>query len=162
MTPPPFRRSPLFLLATALLAGCGKPPAPPETPPAAPVVWVAAPQVGPEEWTELVGVTQPLPNSVGRVTTPIDGRVEALLVVKDDQGKVVKELHEGDEVAPGGPVVYLDDRIARLNRDKAKSALDTAGQEVAQAQLRSILRRTSWPACKTSRRPIPPWSRPSR
>ena len=61
MTPPPFRRSLVLVLATALLAGCGKPPASPETPPPAPVVWEPVPQVGPEEWTELVGVTQPLP-----------------------------------------------------------------------------------------------------
>ncbi len=34
----------------------------------------------------------------------------------------------------GDPIVYLDDRIVRLNRDKAQSAVLTAEQEVGQAQ----------------------------
>ena len=56
-------------------------------------------------------------------------------MVKNAEGKVVKQLQEGDEVAAGEPILYLDDRVLRLNRDKAKSAIDGAGQEVAQAQI---------------------------
>ncbi len=134
MTPPSFRRSPLLLAAAALLAGCSKPPAAGDTAPAAPVQWEKALDAAPEEWVELVGATQPLPGDVGRVTAPIEGRVDALLVVKNAEGKVVKQLHEGDEIAQGEPIVYLDDRILRLNRDKALSAVSTAEQEVSQAQ----------------------------
>ena len=134
MTPPPFRRSFLVLLAAALAAGCSKAPPAAETPPAAPVLWQGPLNVAPEEWVELVGATQPLPGAVGRVTAAIDGRIDALLVFKDADGKVVKELHEGDVVKAKDPVARLDDRIARFNRDKAKSAVDAAWQEVAQAQ----------------------------
>ncbi len=134
MTPTIFRRGPL-LVAAVLLAGCGKAPPGAETTPAAPVQWEKALDAAPEEWVELVGSTQPLPGAVGRVAAPIEGRVDALLVVKNAEGKVVKQLQEGDEVAAGEPILYLDDRVLRLNRDKAKSAIDSAGQEVAQAQI---------------------------
>ena len=62
-----------------------------------------------------------------------------LLVVKNAEGKVVKQLQEGDEVAAGEPIVYLDNRILRLNRDKAQSAVSSAEQDVAQAQTASNL-----------------------
>ncbi len=134
MTPPFFHRRFLLPLAAALLTGCTKAPTPPDEPPPAPVTWQAATLAAPGEWVELVGAAQPLPGNVGRITAPIEGRVDALLVVKNAEGKVVKQLHEGDEIAQGEPIVYLDDRIARLNRDKAESAVSTAEQEVAQAQ----------------------------
>ena len=82
-----------------------------------------------EEWTELVGATQPLPGNFARITAPIDGRIVSLLQKADGS-----PLHEGDEVAKGEEIAHLDDRIPRLNRDKAESAVKTAAEEKAQAQ----------------------------
>ena len=139
MTPPPIFRRILLPAVCALLTGCMKQPTPPEATPAAPVVWQKPPNVAPEEWVELVGSTQPPPGASGRVTAAVEGRVDSLLVVKNAEGKVVKQLHEGDEVTQGEPIVYLDDRILRLNRDKAQSAVLTAEQEVSQAQTANSL-----------------------
>jgi RND family efflux transporter MFP subunit len=127
---PPRRAVRLLLAAAPLLAGCAKPPAPPEgEPPPAQVVWDAPRHTNVEEWTELSGVTQPLPGHSGRVEARIDGRVAALLRAADGT-----PLQEGQEVAAGQEVGRLDDRIARLNRDKAVDALAAAGEDVAQAK----------------------------
>ena len=129
MTKHPFRRR-LMLLATVVgLAGCGAPAAPPEEAPKSPVKWEPASSVVLEEWTEIVGVTQPLPGNFARITAPIDGRIVSLLQKADGS-----PLHEGDEVAKGQEIAHLDDRIPRLNREKAESAIQTAAEERAQAQ----------------------------
>jgi RND family efflux transporter MFP subunit len=116
-------------LLAVLLAGCAQ-PAKPETPPAAPVKWEPASSVVLEQWTELVGTTQPPPECVAHITAPIEGRVVSLL--KDAAGE---PIHEGDEVKAGEVIAHLDDRIARLNLGKAESAVKTAAQDKAQAQL---------------------------
>ena len=81
-----------FGLLAALLAGCGQPPKP-EATPAAPVKWEPASSVVLEQWTELVGTTQPPPEGVAHITAPIEGRVVSLL--KNAAGE---PIHEGDEV----------------------------------------------------------------
>jgi RND family efflux transporter MFP subunit len=118
----------LLAFPIALLAGCSKPQAP-ESTPGAPVKWEPASQAVPEEWAELVGVTQPLPDCVAHVSVPVEGRVVSLL--KNAEGKT---LHEGDVVAEGEVIARLDDHIAVLNRDKAEAALKAAGEEKTQAQ----------------------------
>ena len=129
MTPLPFRWRVLSLLTVVALAGCGGPKPPPEEEPKAPVKWEPASRVVLEEWMELVGTTQPLPGCFARITAPIDGRIVSLLQKADG-----KPLREGDAVAEGEVIVRLDDRIPRLNRDKAQSLVMTAIEEKGQAQ----------------------------
>ena len=47
--------------------------------PPAPVKWEGPRQLFLEEWTELVGTTEPLPDHAARVTAPVEGRVSAVL-----------------------------------------------------------------------------------
>jgi RND family efflux transporter MFP subunit len=119
----------LLLLTALAAAGCGAPKPPAEEEPKSPVKWEPASRVVLEEWTELVGTTQPLPGAFARITAPIDGRIVSLLQKADG-----KPLHEGDEVAKGQEIARLDDRIPRLNLEKAQSAVKTAAEDRAQAQ----------------------------
>jgi RND family efflux transporter MFP subunit len=82
-----------------------------------------------EEWTELVGTTQPLPNRAARITALVEGRVTAVL-----QDAAGKPLAEGAEVKKGEPIVQLDATVARANRDKAQAAYQEAKQQVKQAE----------------------------
>jgi multidrug efflux pump subunit AcrA (membrane-fusion protein) len=116
-------------LLAVLLAGCSTQAPKAETTPAAPVKWEPAQTVALEQWTEIVGTTSPLPECVAHVTAPIDGRIDSLLEVAPG-----KFIHEGDEVTAGAVIAHLDDRIARFNLEKAKSAVETAKQDKAQAQ----------------------------
>lgn len=120
MTPPVPRRRRLALAALPALAllGCGRAETPGEekTPPA-PVKWEAPRQLVLEEWTELVGSTEPLPEHAARVTAPVEGRVLSVL-----QGAAGKPVVEGQPVRAGDVLVRLDDTVLRTQRDKAESA----------------------------------------
>ena len=116
-------------LFTVLLVGCAQ-PVKPETTPAAPVTWEPASSVVLEQWTELVGTTQPPPECIAHITAPIEGRVVSLL-----KNAVGEPIHEGDEVKDGDVIAQLDDRIARLNLSNAESAVKTAEQDKVQAQI---------------------------
>jgi RND family efflux transporter MFP subunit len=70
-----------------------------------------------EEWTELVGTTQQLPDHTARVTAPVEGRV--LSVLQDAAGKPIVE---GQMVQAGDVLVRLDDTVLRIQRDKAVTA----------------------------------------
>src|SRR5712692_5760447 len=62
-------------LLACLPLGCNRAPAAPEeTPPPAPVKWLEARQFFVEEWTEIVGTTQPLPDRAARVSAAVEGR----------------------------------------------------------------------------------------
>jgi RND family efflux transporter MFP subunit len=114
----PYRLAAGLLLA-GLLAGCrhnAEPPAEEKVPPA-PVKWEGIRQLVLEEWTELVGTTEPLPDHAARVTAPVEGRVLSVL-----QGAAGKPVAEGQQVQAGDVLVKLDDTILRVNRDKAVSA----------------------------------------
>src|SRR5947208_2189400 len=107
MTPlaPAARRARYALLLLAgLPLGCGStaPPAEEKVPPA-PVKWEAARQLFLEEWTELVGTTQPLPDHAARVTAPVEGRVVSVL-----DGAAGKPVVEGQPVKQGDVLVQLD------------------------------------------------------
>jgi multidrug efflux pump subunit AcrA (membrane-fusion protein) len=70
----------IFLALVFLNVGCNRAaPKPAEVIPPAPVKWEEARQLVLEEWTELVGSTQPLPDHAARVTSPVPGRVLAVL-----------------------------------------------------------------------------------
>lgn len=121
--------SSLILVAVLLGPGCKRSEVPPpETDPPAPVKWETPRSVKPEEWTELVGTTQPLPNHAARVTSPVSGRVLSVLPKKGD-----KVLAEGQVVEEGDVLVQLDSSAAQANLGKADAAKKVlqADREVA-------------------------------
>src|SRR5436853_5047588 len=103
MLPAPSARLALVLLA-CLPLGCNRaaPPAPEKVPPA-PVKWEGARQLFLEEWTELVGTTEPLPDHAARVTAPVEGRVLAVL-----SAAAGKPIAEGQPVKKGDILARLD------------------------------------------------------
>jgi RND family efflux transporter MFP subunit len=118
----PRRRLSLLLAGLLVLAGAtpgcqhGAAPAEEKAPPA-PVKWEGMRQMVLEEWTELVGSTEPLPDHAARVTAPVEGRVLSVL-----QGAAGKPVAEGQPVQAGDVLVRLDDTALRVQRDKAESA----------------------------------------
>ncbi len=118
------------MIMACLPAGCSRQALPAEEePPPAPVKWMEARQLFIEEWTELLGTTQALPDHAARITAPVEGRVVSVL--RDAQGRPVLE---GQPIKKGDVIVQLDDRIARANRDKAAAAEEEAKQQVEQAE----------------------------
>src|SRR4051794_39170744 len=106
------------LSAVALLPlGCHRAalPATEKIPPA-PVKWEAARQLFLEEWSELVGTTQPPPDRAARVTASVEGRVVSLL-----QGEAGKSIIEGQFVKKGEVLAQLDPTLILASRSKAES-----------------------------------------
>jgi RND family efflux transporter MFP subunit len=83
-----------------------------------------------EEWTEILGTTQPLPDRGARVSAQVEGHV--ISVLKDATGK---PLVEGQRVKKGDVLVQLDSRIAQANRDKVEADQEELRQQVKQAEL---------------------------
>jgi RND family efflux transporter MFP subunit len=83
-----------------------------------------------EQWTEIIGTTQPLPERSARVSAAIEGRVVSLL---ENSGG--KPIAEGDLVQKGQALIRLDDAIARAARDKAEADQRALEQEVEQSRL---------------------------
>src|SRR6185369_17222408 len=110
---PRFLCSAIVLLAGLLGCHRSEPPAEEKTPPA-PVKWEGVRQVVLEEWTELVGTTEPLPDHAARVTAPVEGRL--LSVLRDAAGK---PLAEGQMVKAGDVLARLDATVLLTTRDKA-------------------------------------------
>ena len=108
------------------------------------VKWQPAKSAVLEQWTELVGTTQPLPDCVAHITAPIDGRIVSLL--KNAAGE---PIHEGDEVKEGDVIAKLDDRLAQLNLSNAESAVKTAEQDKRKPRRPCALR----PSCSQRRKP---------
>jgi RND family efflux transporter MFP subunit len=136
----------LTLLAAVALAGlplgCSRAPAPEETAPPAPVKWMEARQMFIEEWTEVVGTTQPLPNRAARITAPLEGRVVWVLgKAKDksaadtDRAKQAEGFVEGQKVKAGDAIVQLDASLAKANRDKLKAAWEKLPDQEKLAEL---------------------------
>jgi len=98
--------------------------------PPAPVKWEGPRQLFLEEWTELVGTTQPLPDHAARVTAPVEGRVLAVLPASGG-----KPIVEGQEVSQGDVLVRLDDTVLIANRAKAEAAKKVLQAERDVAQL---------------------------
>jgi RND family efflux transporter MFP subunit len=82
-----------------------------------------------DEWTELLGTTQPLPDRAAKITAVVEGHVHSVL--HDPDGKAVVE---GQKVGKGQVVVHLDDRGARASRDKAKAQLEEVDEQQKQAE----------------------------
>jgi multidrug efflux pump subunit AcrA (membrane-fusion protein) len=128
------KRWTIFLIGGLLLAclslGCGRTTTPEEKPPPAPVKWMEARQLFVEEWTDMVGTTQPLPDRSAHVSAGVESHVVSLL--QDTDGK---PLVEGQRVKKGEVLARLDDSVARANRDKVAADLDELKQQVKQAEL---------------------------
>jgi RND family efflux transporter MFP subunit len=123
MTPPTSSRfirsaGALFLLVICTLPSCNRaaPPAEEKLPPA-PVKWEGIRQLFLEEWTELVGTTQPLPDHAARVTAPVEGRVVSVL-----QGGSNKPIAEGQPVQKGDTLAQLDATVIVHKREAAEEA----------------------------------------
>src|SRR5205823_7460254 len=124
------RRSYIIVVLAGLTLGCHGAAKPPEEKvPPAPVKWEGARQLFLEEWTELVGTTQPLPEHAARVTAPVEGRVVAVL-----QGAAGKPVVEGQPVQKGDVLVQLDATVVRNHRDKAEAAKKVLRAEKAVAE----------------------------
>src|SRR5262249_23724609 len=82
-----------------------------------------------EEWTDLVGTTQPLPDHAARVTAPVEGRVVSVL-----QGPSGQSVVEGQAIRQGDVLVRLDATVITANRNKAQAAKKVlqADKEVAE------------------------------
>jgi RND family efflux transporter MFP subunit len=115
----PYARLAAAVLLAGLLAGCHKSGQPPDVEkiPPAPVKWEGIRQLVLEEWTDLVGTTEPLPDHAARVSAPVEGRVLAVL-----SGAAGKPVAEGQLVEAGAVLVKLDDTVLRATRDKAAAA----------------------------------------
>jgi RND family efflux transporter MFP subunit len=108
----------VLLVLIVLATGCHRAAEPAEEKvPPAPVKWQAPQKLVLEEWTELVGSTEPLPEHAARVTAPVEGRVLAVLA-----GAAGKPIVEGQPVQAGDVLVRLEDTLVRNQRDKAESA----------------------------------------
>jgi RND family efflux transporter MFP subunit len=119
-----------MVLACLPLACGGETKPAEETAPPAPVKWMEAREMFIEEWTEVVGTTQPLPDRSARVTAAIEGRVVSVL-----QGADGKAIAEGQRVQKGDVLVRLDDHIAQANYEKAIADQRSLKQQIDQADL---------------------------
>ncbi len=120
-----------FLGALILLPlGCAKegPATEEEEEHAAPVKWEPAEKADLEEWTELLGVTQPLPNHAAHVSAAIGGYI--LSVLPSEKGKTIVE---GQRVEKGQVLVQLDDRVLRANREKLLVSDPELQEQIKQA-----------------------------
>jgi RND family efflux transporter MFP subunit len=115
-------------IAACLAFGCKEPP--PEEAKPAPVRAEPVKMVPLAEKVDFLGVTQPLPDKVARLTARVDGQVKAILV-----GEPGKPLSEGQEVEANQVIVQLDDRLVRANLDKAQATLTDLDQQDKQAEL---------------------------
>jgi RND family efflux transporter MFP subunit len=130
-TIPITRRVSLVLLATlmALPLGCKEEEKHPEEEHAAPVEWEPYKKADLEEWTELLGVTQPLPSRVAEVSAATGGLV--VTVLPSEKGKAIVE---GQRVEKGQLLVRLDDRVLRANRERLVVSDPELKEQIRQAE----------------------------
>src|SRR5215813_10890711 len=122
---PRSRCSLILIVLTLLPLGCHRAAAPPEEKvPPAPVKWEGARQLFLEEWTDLVGTTQPLPDHAARVTSPVEGRVLQILPTANGQ-----TIAEGQPVPKGALLAQLDTAALVANREKLVAAKSVAAAE---------------------------------
>src|SRR6516162_8732277 len=86
------------VLVMCLPVGCSRPATPEETAPPAPVKWMEARQMFVEEWTEIVGTTQPLPDRSARVSAGVESQVLAILPGGSGQAVVEGQRVKKDDV----------------------------------------------------------------
>jgi RND family efflux transporter MFP subunit len=127
-------RRPVSLLLVFVLAGiplgCKRAEPEEESHPAPVKVEKAKKVESLEEWTELLGTTQPLPDQTARISAGVEGQVVSVL--SDEAGKPVKE---GQQVAKGDIIAQLDAAIPKANLAKVKAALQKTGDQEKQAKV---------------------------
>jgi RND family efflux transporter MFP subunit len=118
-------------LSALVLLGYFKPAAPggEEVRTPAPVKAVPAKAVRFGEWTELLGVTQPLPDKASRLSAAVEGRVLTIL----GDGKTTP-LAEGQQVKANQIIVQLDDSVPRAYRGKLMALLGDLAVQKKEAQ----------------------------
>jgi RND family efflux transporter MFP subunit len=122
--------TPAVLLAACLPLGCKRAaPAEEEKAPPATVKWQGPNGNNLEEWTELVGTTQALPDRVALVSAAVPGQVVSVL-----QGADGKPVTEGQHVDKGTVLVRLDDTLIKANLAKLEASLEVIPEELKQAQ----------------------------
>jgi RND family efflux transporter MFP subunit len=125
-----------------------------------------AQQVFLEEWTEILGTTQPLPERAARITAAVEGQVvlvlpEAKATPEAPPGPKPpksKQPVEGQPVSKGDVIVQLDDGVVRANRDKLRANLKKLTDQEKQAQVAVDLAQLEvnrLEKLKTGRVPIP-------
>jgi RND family efflux transporter MFP subunit len=139
-------------LAGAVL-GCGGDKKAAEEEKKAPVKAEAAKEMDLAETTQLIGVTQPLPNRVARITARVDGTVKYVLAGANGKPFVKGQpvVVEGQEVDAGQVVVQLDDQLAKENRNKAVAQLEDLKEQSRQAELAVRLARINLDALEKLR-----------
>jgi RND family efflux transporter MFP subunit len=130
------------LTMASIVVGCRTTP-PAEEEKLAPVKAEPARTMNMAERTELIGVTQPMPNRVARITARVDGNVKYVLPPANGtpMAKGQPAAVEGQDVEAGQLVVQLDDQIARENRNKAVAQLEDLKEQTRQAELAVTLAR---------------------
>ena len=116
------------LVMCAFLGCSGAKPEEEKTPPA-PVKWETARLLVLEEWTELVGTTQPLPQRFALITAPVEGRIVSLLGGTDNP-----TILEGQPISKGQEVAHLDDRVLKSNLAKANASMNEAEAQISTAE----------------------------
>src|SRR6516225_2833915 len=97
---------PLLAILLCPFLGCSAKGPEEEKAPPAPVKWETPRLLVLEEWTELVGTTQPLPDRVAFISAPVEARVMSL--PGQSSGAA---LAEGQHVDKGQEIAHLDDRV---------------------------------------------------
>jgi len=85
------------------------------------------------EWAELVGTTQPVLGHAARVTAPVEGRVQELVLQSAADGK---PLVEGQRVHKGDLIVRLDTRV--LLQQKTQAELDEKRFDIQLKKLQEL------------------------
>jgi multidrug efflux pump subunit AcrA (membrane-fusion protein) len=104
-----------FLALVFLNLGCNRGPKPAavEKVPPAPIKWEEARQLFLEEWTEYVGSTQVLPDHAARITSPVAGRVVAVLPNRYDL-RLLSSLDELSQIPNQGKNLIVVAAVKKL------------------------------------------------
>src|SRR5579872_5719234 len=119
----------LFASLLGVAVGCGT-VEPPEKAPPATVELKRASENALEDWTELVGTSQPLPNRMARISARVEGSVVSVLLRSTD-----KAVAEGDKVTEGTVLVQLNTTLIKNSLADAEHTQDSLVEEQKQAQL---------------------------
>jgi RND family efflux transporter MFP subunit len=116
-------------IVVCLPVGCAGTTAEEEKAPPAPVKWETARLLVLEEWTDLVGTSQPLPQQMAFVSAPVEGRVVSLFSPASG-----KPVIEGQQVHKGEEIAHLDDHVLQANRAKLQAAEEEMKAQISKSE----------------------------